>query len=129
MGDCKIKIGVVSTQISEKDALKPVTNDYEGPTLDQKKRLFKILNTAKIEHAQYLSFPEFYLPILWLPEVCNFCKLNNIAVITGLHYIIKDNIAHNYTCVIEPITIFRFYQCAIPFFREKIIMHLKKKST
>ena len=120
LADSRPKIGVVSTPILEEDALKAIKSPYQCLTFDKKERLYRILNTAKREHAQYLSFPEFYLPVAWLPEVWSFCKSNNITVITGLQYITRDNQAYNFTCVIEPTRTSRFYQSTILCFREKL---------
>lgn len=118
--DAKTRIGVVSTPVSEADALKAAKNSYECLTFEKKERLFRILNTAKREHARYLSFPEFYLPIAWLPEVWSFCKSNNIAVVTGLQYIVRGTQAYNFTCVIEPIIISKRYHSTLLCFREKL---------
>lgn len=116
----KVHIGVVSTPISENDALMAVKNPYECLTFQKKERLFRILNTAKKEDAQYLSFPEFYLPIAWLPEVWSFCKSNNMTIVTGLQYITSGTQAYNFTCVIEPNIISQFYRSTILCFREKL---------
>lgn len=88
--------------------------------LRKEKRLYNILNTAKKEHSQYLSFPEFYLPVAWLPEVWNFCKDNNITVVTGLQYLLRGDHAYNFTCVIEPVTTSKSYCNTILCFREKL---------
>ncbi len=116
----KAHVGVVSTPISENDALMAVKDPYKCLTFEKKEKLFRILNTAKREHAQYLSFPEFYLPIAWLPEVWNFSRANNVTIITGLQYIVRGSQAYNFTCVIEPTISSRTYRSAILCFREKL---------
>lgn len=116
----KSRVGVVSTPVSENDALMAVKNPYQCLTFEKKERLFRILNTAKREHARYLSFPEFYLPIAWLPEVWNFCKSNNVTIVTGLQYITRGTKAYNFTCVIEPNITSKFYRSTILCFREKL---------
>lgn len=116
----KTRVGVVSTPISETDALMAVKNPYQCLTFEKKKRLFSILNTAIREHARYLSFPEFYLPIAWLPEIWGVCTSNNITVVTGLQYIVRENKAYNFTCVIEPNITSKFYRSTVLCFREKL---------
>lgn len=118
--DSTSRIGVVSTPLSEDNALLAVTDPHKCLTLKNKERLYSILNTAKKERAQYLSFPEFYLPLAWLPEVWNFSKTNNMAIITGLQYIIRCEQAYNFMCVIEPIITSKSYHSALLCFREKL---------
>lgn len=118
--DSKTRIGVVSTPVSENDALIAVKNSCRCLTFEKKERLYRILNTAKRENARYVSFPEFYLPIAWLPEVWNFCKSNNITVVTGLQYITRGARAYNFTCVIEPTITSKHYRSTVLCFREKL---------
>jgi hypothetical protein len=113
------KVGLVSTNITESEALLAITNPSECLTFSKKKRLFSILNEAKKERTQYLSFPEFYLPITWLPEVWEFAKANNITIVTGLQYLKSGDFAFNFTCTIEPIKDNTYYQNVLLLFREK----------
>jgi hypothetical protein len=122
------KVGLVSTYITEQDALLAITNPSECLTFSKKKKLYSILNEAKKERTKYLSFAEFYLPATWLPEVWNFAKANDITIVTGLQYLKSENVAFNFTCIIEPIKVTSYYQNVLLLFREKITMHLRRKS-
>jgi hypothetical protein len=116
----KTRIGLVSTPIKESDALLAICEPEKCLTFKKKEQLFRILNTAKQEHTQYLSFPEFYLPLIWLPEVWTFCNNNNITIISGLQYILAGNCAYNFTCLIEPTGCSRWYHNSLLLFREKL---------
>lgn len=113
-------IGLVSTPINESDALLAISNPEKCLTFKKKKQFFRILNTAKREQTYYLSFPEFYLPLAWLPEVWSFCKSNNITVVTGLQYITSGNRAYNFTCIVEPAGCSQWYHNSLLLFREKL---------
>ncbi len=113
-------IGLVSTPINEGDALLAINNPEKCLTFKRKEQLFRILNTAKREQTHYLSFPEFYLPLAWLPEVWSFCKSNDVTVVTGLQYIASGDRAYNFTCIVEPTECSRWYRNALLLFREKL---------
>ena len=120
-------IGLVSTPINVGDALLAISNPEICLTLKKKDQLFRILNTAKREQTHYLSFPEFYLPLAWLPEVWSFSKASNITVVTGLQYIVSRDCAYNFTCIVEPVGCNRWYHNALLLFREKLYYAPKER--
>ncbi|WP_270206175.1 reverse transcriptase domain-containing protein, partial [Clostridium butyricum] len=115
----KTRIGLVNTRVSEEDVLEYILNPLEGMTPDKKERLYKVLETAREEGVQYLVFPEFYLPVLWLYDISNFSRQYGITIITGLQYITCNNKAYNIVCVMKSVqNKFGFRNC-IPLYREK----------
>ena len=104
-----------------------IGNPEKCLTLRKKDQLFRIFNTAKTEKTHYLSFPEFYLPLAWLPEVWSFSKANNITVVTGLQYIVSGDRAYNFTCIVEPTGCNPWYHNALLLFREKLYYAPKER--
>ena len=51
------------------------------------------------DKVDYLVFPEFYLPIVWMQDVLSFTRKTGITVICGMQYICRNKIAHNVVCV------------------------------
>ncbi len=115
----KFKIALVNTNVSETDALGCLQNPSSLLTKENKQRLFRILNTAKEEKTNFLTFPEFYLPVVWLYDISKFAKNNNISIITGLQYITCESRAYNMTCIIKSSKSRLGYKNSLLFFREK----------
>lgn len=120
------RIGLVNANIDEKEVIDILLHPNKGMTVEKKQNLYKVLNTAKEEGVNYIIFPEFYMPALWLNDVGKFIKQYGITVITGLQYIVCGKMAYNFVCVIKSTCGKTYFRNIIPFFREKTIMHLKK---
>ncbi len=114
-----LRIGIVNTSITEDEALQVLKNPTLMCTYSRKVKLFKLLNIAAEERVDYLVFPEFYMPILWIDQVSIFAKQMGITVITGLQYITKGKTAYNFTCVIASAKNELTNRESILFFREK----------
>lgn len=113
------KIGVVNTKIDEKVEYSILSQPDKGMTVEKKQNLFKVLNAAKEEGVNYIIFPEFYMPALWLNDIGKFIKQYGITVVTGLQYITCGDMAYNFVCVIKSTCGKTYFKNVIPFIREK----------
>ncbi len=121
------KVAVVNTKIFEKDILSSVHNQTKKLTLDNKLRLFKILNIAKEEKVDILVFPEFYFPTSWLMDIAVFAIKNHISIVTGLQYITLGNRAFNNVCNVIPAVIGKSFVTWLLLVREKKYYAPKEK--
>lgn len=99
--------------------LNPLQNNNMNITLDNKTRLYKLLEEARKQQVHYIVFPEFYLPIIWLDEIVDFSKRTQIGVICGLQYMYYGNKVFNYVANIQPFVSYNKHRYAIPIIREK----------
>lgn len=114
-----VRVALVNTDITAEDAFTALLKPENRVTYGNRTRLFKILNIAKETQTKILTFPEYYLPLLWIGDVAAFAKRNGITIITGLEFVKnKDNKVKNFTGIIKPTVDKKFRSC-IPFFREK----------
>jgi len=113
------RIGLVNANIDEKEVIDILLHPNKGMTVEKKQNLYKVLNAAKEEGVNYIIFPEFYMPALWLNDVGKFIKQYGITVITGLQYIVCGKMAYNFVCVIKSTCGKTYFRNIIPFFREK----------
>lgn len=121
------KIALVNTNIAEDDALLTLTEPKKNLTVENKLRLFKILNTAKQEKVDILVFPEFYFPSSWLMDIAIFAIKNKITIITGLQYMVSGNRAFNNVCTVNPVVMGKSFISGFIQFREKNFYAPKEK--
>lgn len=115
----KLKIAIVSVPITFNWCTNALQGTNINITLENKRRLYKLLEKAREEKVHYIVFPEFYLPIVWLDEVIDFAKRAQIGVISGLQYLHLGNNAYNYLVTIQPFEARYSYKYALPIIREK----------
>ena len=113
------KFGLVNAKIKEQDVLEVLLHPEKGMTIEKKRKLYEILNIAKKEKVEYLVFPEFYMPSLWLSDIDKFLKMNGITLITGLQYINCEDRVYNIVAVIGNACGKYGFKNTIPLFREK----------
>lgn len=113
------KIALVNTKIDKSNVLNAITNPKENLSWDAKAKLFKILNAARDEKADILVFPEFYLPVAWLMDISIFAIKSRITIITGLQYIVSNDVSFNNLCTVNPTTVGHSFQTGFIQFREK----------
>lgn len=65
-----------------------------------------------------ITFPEFFIPIVWLKDLTRFAQKNNVSIIGGLRYIRNANRAFNCTTIIQPCDNNDFVN-TVALFREK----------
>jgi len=115
----KIRIAIANIRLDTKMCCYGLENK-EMPTL--KKRDFNMfLKTAYDDGtnmADFLLFPEFYLPVEWIADVLAFVRKTGITVITGLHYMKYQKHAFNNIAIFTPVKTGK-YQNAFLIVREK----------
>ena len=97
------KVALVNTKITEEDALETLNNPSVLLTIENRVKLFEILNEAKKRQVDLLVFPEFYLSIEWLMDISFFAVRNGISIVTGMQYLTYKDQAYNNVCTVIPI--------------------------
>ena len=109
----RIKIAIVNARLDIETCAKRVDNTEEIGC--SKREFYSILQKAQDCEAEFLLFPEFYLPIEWLNELLAFARKTKITVITGLNYIVigrgEDKRAINNVAAIIPFTTGCYKNC------------------
>ena len=121
------KVALVNTKINSEDVLANLHSPEEYLTYENKKKLLKILYTAKTENVRILVFPEFYFPIAWLMDIALFAIKHNITIITGLQYLTYNKQAFNYVCTAHPVQSSKNFRIGFLQFREKNFYAPKEK--
>lgn len=98
----KYYVGLANTTVSEDDALQSLVDPAHKMTIHDKEQLFRMANAAVKEGANFITFPEFFIPIVWLKDLTRFSQKNNVSIIAGLRYIRNANRAFNCTTIIQP---------------------------
>ena len=114
----KYYVGLANTTVTEEDALQSLIHPEHKMTIKDKEQLFRMANTAVKEGANFITFPEFFVPIVWLKDLTRFAQKNDVTIIAGLRYIRNTNRAFNCTTIIQPCNNNGF-QNAVAIFREK----------
>lgn len=115
----KVKVALASVYIDEEKDVIPVLRDSKHNLSPTKKgELYRMLNDSKDKGAKIIVFPEFFMPIEWLQEILIFSRKNQIAILSGLRYLVSGDKAYNYISVIQPFSDDKF-KYSIPLFREK----------
>lgn len=121
------KIALVNTKIKESDAMSTLNDPTILLTIENKIRLFKILNTAKEENVDIIVFPEFYFPTAWLLDISLFAVKNRISIVTGLQYLTFGERAYNNVCTVIPVVTGNSFLTGFLQFREKNFYAPKEK--
>ena len=74
----KYYVGLANTQVSEADALQSLRFPAHKMCIKDKEQLFRMANTAVKEGANFITFPEFFVPVIWLKDLTRFVQKNNI---------------------------------------------------
>ena len=80
----KVCVGITSIKIEKEDVIGQINNPSKFLTVDNKKKLFHLLQEGVQNHANIIVFPEFYIPIAWINEIANYAKSKNITIVGGL---------------------------------------------
>lgn len=115
----RTRIGLVNTELTEIQVMNCLVNPQEGITQSKKQRLYRILNLAREENVDYLVFPEFYMPVIWLNDIAKFVKQYGITIVTGVQYIVSGKRAYNTVCVVKSVCGKHKFRNSIPLFRKK----------
>lgn len=114
-----IKVGVANIDITEEQVLCKLKYPDKLLTVENKTRLFKLLNSAQEENVDFLVFPEFYLPFVWLNDIVSFAKNHGITIVTGLQYLTNQGKAYNTMCIVKSTVNKTGFKNVLMFFREK----------
>lgn len=118
----EIKIAVGNLKISEQDCRNTLFNYQAGLNIEKKKNMINILKEAYgngEDKVDILVLPELYASIYWLSDLVEFSKRSQIAIVTGLQYMVgNDKRVYNYIATILPFRHFD-YKNAFLHIREK----------
>ena len=119
----RLKVAIASIWLDEeKDVIPVLQRPLYKLSPKSKKDLYRLLNEAKRNHTDMIVFPEYYLPVQWLPEILHFSRLNSIAIISGLRYIVVGKRTYNILTIIQPFDYGFYggiYKYTLPLLREK----------
>lgn len=119
-------VGLANTAVTEEDAIQSLLHPEHKMTLQDKEQLFRMANTAIREKANYITFPEFYVPVVWLKDITRFAQKNSVALVAGLRYIRNRKRAFNCTTIVQPCS-HNGFRNVIALFREKNFYALEEK--
>ncbi len=111
-------VGLANTAVTEEDAIQSLLHPEHKMTLQDKEQLFRMANTAIREKANCITFPEFYVPVVWLKDITRFAQKNSVALVAGLRYIRNRKRAFNCTTIVQPCS-HNGFRNVIALFREK----------
>lgn len=111
-------VGLANTAVTEENAIQSLLHPEHKMTLQDKEQLFRMANTAIREKANYITFPEFYVPVVWLKDITRFAQKNSVALVAGLRYIRNRKRAFNCTTIVQPCS-HNGFRNVIALFREK----------
>ena len=105
----KLRIAVGNVELSESD-LRRALDRRPVRSYERYAELRKVMNEAIENDVHMLVLPELYVPIEWIPMLSRACANNQLALITGVEYILSrssDDIrepstVYNLTAVILP---------------------------
>lgn len=105
-------IGLANMWVNPKDCEDALRNRFK---LNKQHRdtLFELLNYANRHHVELTVFPEVSIPIQLLPLLTSQCYRNNLAIITGINYIVINGKAFNYTMTLLPVRTKHYTTCVI----------------
>ena len=112
------RIGLANVKTTEDDAFSCLNQPGYKTSISDKENVYKLLNTAITERANIVSFPEFFIPLVWLSEIVRFSRKSSIAVISGLRYICNKKRAFNFIVTIQPFKVGSFSNVLV-LYREK----------
>ncbi|NEW78006.1 MAG: RNA-directed DNA polymerase [Gelidibacter sp.] len=98
------KIAFANTKVLEENIKKGIRGETNFSS-DRYNKLALILKKARIENADILLFPEFFIPIELLSNLCRFSEKNQTVTITGLEHITLNKKSYNFVVNILPVEI------------------------
>ena len=98
----KVCVGITSIKIEKEDVIGQINNPSKFLTVDNKKKLFHLLQEGVQNHANIIVFPEFYIPIAWINEIANYAKSKNITIVGGLQILKSKKRCYNFIANIQP---------------------------
>lgn len=106
----QLKIGIVNHAVNTSDT---VSSILDNPHITSNRRFIfnRILNTTLETQCDLLIFPEISVPLLWLGDLCEFSRRNQIVVICGLEHFKDDSRVYNYLATLVPFSVGMYRNC------------------
>ena len=117
-----VVVAVANASVQESDVVKAFSS---SPNRSYKRyeKLVSIVNQAFQRHANLLVMPELFVPFEWLPILSRTCAKNNMAIVTGVEYVIlqgdQGKNVYNLTAVILPFEVDKNKLSYIHFHKKK----------
>ena len=100
-----VVVAVANASVQESDVEKAFSSS-PNRSYERYQRLVSIVNQAFQYHANLLAMPELFVPFEWLPILSRTCAKNNMAIVTGVEYVVfqsnQGKNVYNLTAVILP---------------------------
>ena len=93
----KLTVGIANLEVSETDILKNIKDgDKPNISVERFRKLNNILDEAKLQKCDLLVLPEVSIPVLWLPYLISYSRMNQVGIIFGLEHWVSNNIVYNF---------------------------------
>lgn len=106
------KIGIVNWFVDPCDCEAAIRGDFLLRKEHQEK-LFEILNYANRHKVELMALPELAVPVEQLGLLVRQCCRQDMAIISGINYIVRDGKAYNYIVTILPVRTKYYTTCVI----------------
>ncbi len=97
----KLKIAIANIKLEERNFIDTLTGT-PNRSYSRYKEMSKIINTAILEKADMLVFPESFVPIEWISVLSRISANTQMAIITGVEHIVVKDSVYNLTASILP---------------------------
>ena len=98
------KIAIANKQVFEHEYMQIVKYKQGVVNASRRKTLCSIINDANKEHSDILIMPELTVPFSWLGFLAEQVINTNMAIVTGMEYVISDsNLILNTVATILPV--------------------------
>jgi len=98
------KIAFANTQVDEVSIVKSIRKTPDL-SIQRYRKIASILKKARVEKADILLFPEFFMPINLLSSIARFSQKNEMLTVVGLEHLTIDSVSFNFVVTCLPITV------------------------
>lgn len=113
------KIAIASVNFDENQVIENIQNRTGALSINNKRKVFKLIKEAVLQKADILVFPEFYLPYEWVNLISYICMKQDLIIITGIQYLVVGDQLKNYCGIFQPLISEYRQKSSIEIFREK----------
>lgn len=97
----KLRIAIANIKLEESNFIN-VLIGTPNRSYSRYKEMSKIINTAILEKADMLVFPESFVPIEWISVLSRISANTQMSIITGVEHIVAGDSVYNLTASILP---------------------------
>lgn len=115
----ELKIAIASVNFDENQIIENIKNRTSALSINNKRKVFKLIKEAVLQKADILVFPEFYLPYEWVNLISYICMKQDLIIITGIQYLVAGDQLKNYCGTFQPLISEYKQKSSIEIFREK----------